>query len=103
MFMNLMERRFRKMAGQSKPMRASRISAGARTEESERERGHHPLAPFWAMVGASLPWLLYDALIENPGDFWTFKGAVVMAATALGVILVGLGWHYSRGLSERDE
>jgi hypothetical protein len=54
------------------------------------------------MVGASLPWLVYDALIKNPGDFWTFRGVIVLAATALGVILVGLAWHYSRGLSEYD-
>jgi hypothetical protein len=81
------------MAGQSKPMRASRISPGERTEGSERgQGGRHPLAPFRAMAGASLPWLVYDALIENPGDFWTFKGVIVMAATALGVILVGLAW-----------
>ena len=91
------------MAGQTKPMRTSRISTGARTEESERDRGRHPLAPFWAMVGASLPWLVYDALIKSPGDFWTYNGVIVLAATALGVILVGLAWYYSRGLSDRNE
>jgi hypothetical protein len=90
------------MAGQAKPMRASRISAGARTEGSERNGANHPLAPFWAFAGASLPWLVYDALIKGPGDFWTFRGVIVLAATALGVIFVGLAWHYSRGLSERD-
>jgi hypothetical protein len=89
-----------KMTGQSKPVRASGISSRARTNGSERERPRHPLAPFWAMVGASLPWLVYDALIKNPGDFWTFRGVIVLAATALGVILVGLAWYYSRGLSE---
>jgi hypothetical protein len=55
------------------------------------------------MVGASLPWLVYDALIKSPEDFWTYRGVLVLAATALGVILVGLAWHYSRGLSDRGE
>ncbi|HET6489845.1 MAG TPA: hypothetical protein VFG28_08780 [Syntrophales bacterium] len=91
------------MAGHSKPVRASGISSSARTEERERNGGNHPLAPFWAFVGASLPWLVYDALIKIPEDFWTFRGVLVLAATALGVILVGVSWHYSRGLSERDK
>jgi hypothetical protein len=91
------------MAGQAKPMRASRISSGARTEGSEHERDRHPLSPFWALVGASLPWLVYDALIKNPEDFWTSRGVIVLAAVALGVILVGLAWHYSRGLSDGGE
>ena len=91
------------MAGQTKPVRASGISSRARTDESEREWSRHPLAPFWAMVGASLPWLVYDAFIRSPEDFWTYRGVLVLAATALGVILVGLAWHYSRGLSEQDE
>jgi hypothetical protein len=55
------------------------------------------------MVGASLPWLVYDALIKSPGDFWTFRGVMVLAATAAGVILVGVSWYYSRDLSEREE
>jgi hypothetical protein len=54
------------------------------------------------MVGASLPWLVYDTLIRNPGEFWTFKGLIVLAAVATGVALVGLSWHWSRGLSDRD-
>ncbi len=90
------------MAGHAKPMRASGISSRARTNGRERARGRHPLAPFWAMVGASLPWLVYDALIQSPGDFWTYRGVIVVAAVALGVIVVGLAWHYSRGLSDRD-
>ncbi len=90
------------MAGQAKPVRASGISSPARTDGSGRTRGRHPLAPFWAMVGASLPWLVYDALVKSPGDFWTYRGVIVLAAVALGVILVGLAWHYSRGRSEYD-
>ena len=92
-----------KMAGQTKPVRASGISSRARTDGSERERASHPLAPFWAMVGASLPWLVYDALIKSPEDFWTYRGVIVLAATALAVILVGLAWYYSHGLSDRGE
>ena len=82
--------------------RASRISAGARTEGSERER-RHTFVPFWAMVGASLPWLVYDAIIKSHGDFWTFKGVIVLAAIALGVILVGLAWYFSHDESDRGE
>jgi hypothetical protein len=55
------------------------------------------------MVGASLPWLVYDALIKSPEEFWTFNGLIVLAAVAMGVILVGLAWHWSRGLSDQDE
>ncbi len=91
------------MAGQAKPARASGISSRARTDGSERTRGRHPLAPFWAMVGASLPWLVYDALVKSPGDFWTYRGVIVLAAVALGVILLGLSWHWSRGLPDRDD
>jgi hypothetical protein len=53
-------------------------------------------------VGASLPWLVYDALIKNPAEFWTVKGWIVVAAVAMGVILFGLSWHFSQGLSDRD-
>jgi hypothetical protein len=55
------------------------------------------------MVGASLPWLVYDSLIKSPEEFWTFKGVIVLAAVSTGVILVGLAWHWSRGLSDQDE
>jgi hypothetical protein len=54
------------------------------------------------MVGASLPWLLYDALIKSPEEFWTYKGLLVLAAVSMGVILVGLSWHFSRGLPDYD-
>jgi len=54
------------------------------------------------MVGASLPWLVYDALIKSSDEFWTFKGLIVLAAVATGVILVGLSWNWSRSLSDRD-
>jgi hypothetical protein len=54
------------------------------------------------MVGASLPWLVYDALIKSSDEFWTLKGLIVLAAVATGVILVGLAWNWSRGLSDRD-
>ena len=89
------------MGGQPDPMRASRMPGPARTDD-DRNRGSHPLAPFLAMVGASLPWLVYDAFIKDPGDFWTFRGVIVLAAVSVGVVLVGLAWHFSRGLSERD-
>ncbi|HEX7503795.1 MAG TPA: hypothetical protein VF336_00885 [Syntrophales bacterium] len=91
------------MAGQAKPMRASRISAGARTEGRERGRGRHPLAPFWALAGASLPCLVYDALIEIPEEFRTYEGVIVLAAVTLGVVLVGLARHCSHGLPDSDE
>jgi len=91
------------MAGPEKPIRASRISENARKDRTDRSRRDHPLAPFLAIVGASLPWLVYYALIKNPAEFWTFKGLIVLAAVAMGVILVGLSWHWSRGLSDRDE
>jgi len=54
------------------------------------------------MVGASLPWLVYDMLIKSPEEFWTFNGLIVLAAVATGVILVGLAWYWSRGLSDLD-
>ena len=54
------------------------------------------------MVGASLPWLVYDALIKSPEEFWTFNGLIVLAAVSTGVILVGLAWHWSRDLPDRD-
>ena len=90
------------MAGRGKPIRQSDNPADARSGETEGRRGNHPLAPFLAMVGASLPWLVYDALIKSSDEFWTFKGLIVLAAVATGVILVGLAWDWSRGLSERD-
>jgi hypothetical protein len=55
------------------------------------------------MAGASLPWLVYDAMIRGPGEFWTYRGLIVLAAVAAGVILVGLAWDWSRGLPERDD
>ena len=91
------------MAGREKPIRQSDNPADARSGETEGRRGKHPLAPFLAMVGASLPWLVYDSLIKSPEEFWTFKGLIVLAAVATGVILVGLAWHWSRDLSEGDE
>jgi hypothetical protein len=90
------------MAGRGKPIRQSENPADARSGETEGRRGNHPLAPFWAMVGASLPWLVYDALIKSSDEFWTFKGLIVLAAVATGIILVGLSWNWSRGLSDRD-
>jgi len=88
------------MAGRGKPIRHSDFPAGDHSGETEGKRGKHPLAPFLAMVGASLPWLVYDALIKSPEEFWTYKGLMVLAAVSMGVILVGLSWHFSRGLSE---
>ena len=90
------------MAGSEEPTRAPRIPECARKERTDRSRRDHPLAPFLAIVGASLPWLVYDALIKNPAEFWTFKGWIVVAAVAMGVILFGLSWHFSQGLSDRD-
>ena len=90
------------MAGRGKPIRQSENPADARSGETEGRRGNHPLAPFLAMVGASLPWLVYDALIKSSDEFWTFKGLIVLAAVATGVILVGLSWNWSRSLSDRD-
>jgi len=54
------------------------------------------------MMGASLPWLVYDTLIKSPEEFWTYRGLFVLAAVSMGVILVGLSWHWSRGLSDHD-
>jgi hypothetical protein len=90
------------MAERGKPMRQSDIPANARSGETEGRRGDHPLAPFLAIVGASLPWLVYDALIKSPEEFWTVKGWIVLAAVAVGVVLFGLSWHFSRGLPDRD-
>ena len=90
------------MAGRGKPIGQSDSPADARSGETEGRRGNHLLAPFLAMVGASLPWLVYDSLIKSPEEFWTFKGVIVLAAVSTGVILVGLAWHWSRGLSDRD-
>jgi len=90
------------MAGRGKPMRQSDVPANDRSGETEGRRGNHLLAPFLAMVGASLPWLVYDALIKSPEEFWTFNGLIVLAAVSMGVILVGLSWHWSRGLPDRD-
>ena len=63
------------MAGRGKPIRQSDNPADARSGETEGRRGNHPLAPFLAMVGASLPWLVYDSLIKSPEEFWTFRGS----------------------------
>ena len=90
------------MAGRGKPIRQSDFHADARSGETEGRRGKHPLAPFLALVGASFPWLVYDAFIKSPEEFWTYKGLIVLAAVSMGVILVGLSWHWSRGLSEYD-
>ena len=90
------------MAGRGKPIRHSDFPAGDQSGETEGTRGKHPLAPFLAMVGASLPWLVYDALIKSPEEFWTYKGLFVLASVSMGVILVGLSWHWSRGLSDGD-
>lgn len=90
------------MAGRGKPIWQSDNPADARSGESEGRRGKHPLAPFLAMVGASFPWLVYDSLIKSPEEFWTYRGLIVLAAVATGVILVGLAWDWSRNLSEYD-
>ena len=90
------------MGGQPNPMRASRMPEPARAGGDDLSRRTHPLAPFLGLVGASLPWLVYDAFVGNPGDFWTWRGLVVIAAVSLGVVLVGISWHFSRGLAERE-
>ena len=90
------------MAAHKEPLRASRVPGGDRDAKVDPGRRDHPLAPFLAIVGASLPWLVYDALIKNPEEFWTVKGWIVMAAVAVGVVLFGLSWHFSRGLPDRD-
>jgi hypothetical protein len=90
------------MAGRGKPIRQSDVTADARSGETEGRRGKHPLAPFLAMVGASLPWLVYDALIKSPEEFWTYRRVIVLVAVALGVIVMGISWHFSRGLPDYD-
>jgi len=90
------------MAGNQSRPQAPRAPGNARDKKAVGDRRDHPLAPFLAIVGASLPWLVHDALIKNPVDFWTWKGFVVMAAVAAGAVLFGLSWHFSRGLPDRD-
>lgn len=90
------------MAAQKEPPRASREPGNARDKKAVGGRRDHPLAPFLAIVGASLPWLVHDALIKSPGEFWTVKGWIVMAAVALGVVLLGLSWHFTQSLPGRD-
>jgi len=90
------------MAGRGKPVWQSDSPADARSGESGGRRVNHPLAPFLAMVGASFPWLVYDSLIKSPEEFWTYRGLIVLVAVATGVILVGLAWHWSRGLPDYD-
>ena len=80
----------------------SDFPADDRSRQTEGRRGKHPLAPFLAMVGASFPWLVYDSLIKSPEEFWTYRGLIVLAAVATGVIPVGLAWHWSRGLPDYD-
>lgn len=90
------------MAGNESPQRGPRVPEHARDEKTDPGRRDHPLAPFLAIVGASLPWLVHDALIKSPEEFWTVKGWIVLAAVAMGVVLFGLSWHFSRGLPDRD-
>lgn len=90
------------MAGNQSRPRESREPGNARDEKIGQGRRDHPLAPFLAIVGASLPWLVYDSLIKSPGDFWTVKGWIVLAAVALGVVLLGISWHFTQSLPDRD-
>ena len=90
------------MAAQKEPPQASREPGNDRDKKAVGGRRDHPLAPFLAIVGASLPWLVHDALIKSPGEFWTVKGWIVMAAVALGVVLLGLSWHFTQSLPDRD-
>ena len=90
------------MAGNESRPRASRVPGGGRGDKTDDDHRDHPLAPFLALVGASFPWLVYDVLIRDPRDFWTWKGLIVLAAVAVGVVLLEISWHFSRGLSEYD-
>lgn len=90
------------MASNQSCPRAPRTPGRVRDEKRGQGRRDHPLAPFLAIVGASLPWLVYDALIKSPGDFWTVKGFIVLAAVALGVVLLGISWHFTQSPPDRD-
>lgn len=90
------------MAAHKEPLRATGAPGGSRDEKADPGRRDHPLAPFLAIVGASLPWLVHDALIKSPDDFWTVKGWIVLAAVALGVVLLGISWHFTQSPPDRD-
>lgn len=90
------------MAAHKEPLRASRVPGNARDENTGGDRRDHPLAPFLAIVGASLPWLVYDSLIKSPEEFWTVKGWIVLAAVAVGVVLLGISWHFTQSPPHRD-
>lgn len=90
------------MAGNQSRPRESQAPGNARDKKTVGNRRDHPLAPFLAIVGASLPWLVYDSLIKNPEEFWTVKGWIVLAAVALGVVLLGISWHFTQSPPHRD-
>ncbi len=72
------------------------------TENGGQEWDDKSQATLWAMAAASIPWLVYDALIVIPGDFWTWRGAIVIIAVALGVVIMGMAWYRIRMINREE-
>jgi len=52
-----------------------------------------------AMVGISLPWIAYEALVPTPDDFWSFRGVIFLAVTCSGLIMLALAWYFDHQIS----
>ncbi len=56
-----------------------------------------------AMVGISLPWIAYEALVPTPNDFWSFRGVIFLVVTCIGLIMLALAWYFNHETSNRRD
>lgn len=56
-----------------------------------------------AMVGISLPWIAYEALVPTPNDFWSFRGVIFLVVTCIGLIMLALAWYFNHEISNRRD
>ncbi len=56
-----------------------------------------------AMVGISLPWIAYEALVPTPNDFWSFRGLIFLVVTFIGLVMLALAWYFNHEMSNRRD
>jgi hypothetical protein len=82
-------------------MPAAPEPGNARDEKADTGRRDHPLPPFWLSLGQAFP-----GSSTTPSSrarrILDRQGWIVLAAVALGVVLLGISWYFTQSPTDRD-